>query len=368
MFAEKQRVITGRPGNGHICGFVAGGECLPNRYIFYPQRLTQQKAEKYCQSQGGHLASVHSDADQAAIVTVAETHRALPPTMRYLFEGNMFNALGTNHGESHFTPAGSEVYTAVTSPPEAALHGQALQFDGDDYITVDSPFPHEASDFAIVVWLAPSEIQFNGWHAFIGYQDGGVCPGRSPSMWVHGDGGADGDTVSCGTVATPLNNCGGLHYDSCNEETSTRYAGVIPNFFTAVNEWVQVAWVKVSRPATVYNFYRNGVAIADSSGTFDIPAPEEVQLSDLYNIGHNDNYFNGSISEVAFYDFAISSADAANMYSGTRDSRLSIGDNATEVWIGYSDRDTEAFCNGESGFIWTDATATHYNTWSAGEP
>jgi len=139
-----------------MCGFVAGGECLPNRYVFYPQRLTQQKAESYCQSQGGHLASVHSDADQAAIITVAETHRALPPTMRYLFEGNMFNALGTNHGESHFTPPadcapgsalltnnpefcvstlGSEVYQDVTSPPsrpEAALHGQALVFDGDD--------------------------------------------------------------------------------------------------------------------------------------------------------------------------------------------------------------------------------------------
>ena len=194
-------------------------------------------------------------------------------------------------------------------------------------------------------------------------------------MWVHGDGGADDASNPgvpvCGTgagTAGVLNNCGGLHYDSCNEETATRYAGVIPNFFTTENEWVQVAWVKVSRPATVYNFYRNEVLIADGSGQTDIPAPAEVQLSDSFNIGHNDNYFYGAISEVAFYDFAISAVDVFNMYSGTRDSHLSIGDNATEIWIGYSDRDTEAFCNGESGFIWTDATATHYNAWSDGEP
>ena len=350
---------AGRPGNGHMCGFVAGGECLPNRYVFYPQRLTQQKAEAYCQSQGGHLASVHSDADQAAIVTVAETHRALPPTMRYLFEGNLFNALGTNHGESHFTPETPE-YTTVRDPP-ASLHGQALVFDGDDFVTVDSPFPHEASDFAITVWLAPSEIVFNGWHAIIGYQNGGVCPGRSPSMWV--DGGGHGDN------AAGVNK--GLHYDSCEEETATRFAGVIPDFFQNDDEWVMIAWVKVSDPAPKYLFYRNGQplnqdgSVATGGVGQAFPAPNEVQLSDKYNIGHNDNYFVGAISEVAFYDFAISASDVASMYSG-EETHMSIGDAATEVWIGYSDRDSEAFCNGESGFIWTDATATHYNAWSDG--
>ena len=35
--------------------------------------------------------------------------------------------------------------------------------------------------------------------------------------------------------------------------------------------------------------------------------------------------------------------------------------------IGFHDRDTEAFCDG-SGFVWTDATPTHYTQWSAGEP
>ena len=54
----------GRHGDGHICGFPDDGECLPSTYIFYPQRLSQQKAEDYCISQGGHLASIHSDADQ----------------------------------------------------------------------------------------------------------------------------------------------------------------------------------------------------------------------------------------------------------------------------------------------------------------
>ena len=43
-----------------------------------------------------------------------------------------------------------------------------------------------------------------------------------------------------------------------------------------------------------YFFYRNGVPVQKPDGG-DYEAPPRVQLSDLYNIGHNDNYFDGPI-------------------------------------------------------------------------
>ena len=140
----------------------------------------------------------------------------------------------------------------------------------------------------LAVWLAPREVIFPGWHAFVGFQNGGVCPGRSPSMWV--DGGGHGDN--------PPGVHKGLHYDSCDESTSTRYAGVLENFFTTPGEYVHVVWTKQGNQ---YYFYKNGQPVEGSWR-----APDRVQLSDQYNIGHNDNYFDGKIDEVAFFDFALS--------------------------------------------------------------
>ena len=98
---------------------------------------------------------------------------------------------------------------------------------------------------------------------------------------VDADGGAgrvDGvDNLECN------GNCGGLHYDSCDDSTSTRYAGVINNFFTDPERWVQVAWVKAGR---VYKFYKDGQPVLLPDGQpDDREAPVNVQLSEYYNIG-----------------------------------------------------------------------------------
>ena len=53
------------------------------------------------------------------------------------------------------------------------------------------------------------------------------------------------------------------------------------------------------------------------------------------------------------------------MYSGS--GSLSVGEHPVELWIGLHDRDSEAGC-GRDMFMWTDATPTHYEAWSAGEP
>ena len=87
---------------------------------------------------------------------------------------------------------------------------------------------------------------------------------------------------------------------------------------------------------------------------------------------HNDNYFEGLISEVSFYDFSVSADDVATMYGAGASGQdgqghHATGDHPVEIWIGFHDRDTEAGCTGES-FVWTDATPTHFQAWSAGEP
>ena len=301
----------GRHGDGHICGFPDDGECLPSTYIFYPQRLSQQKAEDYCISQGGHLASIHSDADQQAVIDLAENHRVTPPVVRYMFEGNLLSAIGLNHGESHFDPPGSETYAVGHD----GVANSALVFDNNDYLTINSPFPHRDTEFTIAVWLAPNEIVFEGWHAFVGFQNGGVCPGRSPSMWV--DGGGHGDNEP------GVNK--GLHYDSCDNtaDPGQRYAGVLRDFFTTPGEYVHVVWVK---QGTKYLFYKNGVKWDQ-----DYDAPVEVQLSDQYNIGHNDNYFDGKIDEVNFFDFALSAEDVTTMFTGS--GSLAAGDHPAEIWV-----------------------------------
>ena len=51
-------------------------------------------------------------------------------------------------------------------------------------------------------------------------------------------------------------------------------------------------------------------------GGGDYEAPPRVQLSDLYNIGHNDNYFDGKIDEVAFFDYALTATEVSALFSG----------------------------------------------------
>ena len=224
-----------------------------------------------------------------------------PPALKFEFDGDLRDTSGHNHGRSNFQPAGSEQYVGgADGRPGSST--QSLVFDNDDYVTLQSPFPAEDAEFSIAVWLAPNDVIFDGWHAFIGYQNGGVCPGRSPSMWV--DGGGHGD------AAAGVHK--GLHYDSCEEETATRFAGVLENFFTNPGEFVHVVWVKSGNE---YYFFRNGDRLAKPDGG-SYPAPPRVQLSDQYNVGHNDNFFDGKIDEVDFFDYALTDAEVHALYVG----------------------------------------------------
>ena len=154
----------------------------------------------------------------------------------------------------------------------------------------------------------PGEIDFDGWHSIVGYQAGGVCPGRSPSLYV--DGGCHGDKSHSDRKASPCPTSGGLCWDSCdvsNKKKPKRNVGVVPHVFTSTDEWTAIAWVKEGEQ---YRFYRNGELV------FSSKAPKTVQLSKKYRIGHNDNYFVGLIDEVGFYNRALSDASVWALFKG----------------------------------------------------
>ena len=176
----------------------------------------------------------------------------------YNFAGNADDSSGTNHGT---------ISGAVFTADRFGNDNNALQFDGNDYVTIVSPFPSTDTEFTLALWLSTDVTNDGTWHAFIGYQNGGVCPGRSPSMWVA--------------------RFEGLHWDSC--QSGTRYAGVLQNYFPVaeVNVYQHVVWTK---RGSNYYFYKAG-DLYSPGGTQ--PAATNVQLSDNYWVGHVDNYFIG---------------------------------------------------------------------------
>ena len=198
----------------------------------------------------------------------------------YQFAGNADDLSGTNHGA---------ISGATFVADRFGQDNNALRFDGNDYVTIVSPFPAEDTHFTLALWLSTEITNDGNWHAFIGYQNGGVCPGRSPSMWVA--------------------RFEGLHWDSC--QSGTRYAGVLNNYFPVaeVNTYQHVVWTKLG---TDYTFYKNGEQFDSVQ-----PAAQNVQLSDNYWIGHVDNYFTGTIDEVGIYDYGLSAEDVAALYDAT---------------------------------------------------
>ncbi|MBD2498744.1 LamG-like jellyroll fold domain-containing protein [Nostoc sp. FACHB-280] len=162
--------------------------------------------------------------------------------------------------------------------------GQVMRFDGvDDYVEIANPFSNTTA-FTISAWIKPARINTGNYQGFIGN------PGikyRPPSLWVSPKDGA-------------------LHYDSYSSSGDVRYDKVLPNFFTAANAWVHIAWVK---DGNQYKIYRNGKLRATEN------APQNFNNENKpYYIGKVDNFFSGEIAEVCIWNKAISETEIqANM-------------------------------------------------------
>jgi hypothetical protein len=114
-----------------------------------------------------------SEHDALAIYSMTAT--ATPPGAYFLFDGTADDAAGYRHG----TVSGAKLTSDRFGTPN-----QAYSFDGDDLITVETPFTGADDDFTISIWLQPTLLNDGAWHGFLGYQDGT----RSPSLWVNFNG------------------------------------------------------------------------------------------------------------------------------------------------------------------------------------
>jgi hypothetical protein len=102
---------------------------------------------------------------------------------------------------------------------------------------------------------------------------------------------------------------GALHYDTRSAVGNERVSGAIAGFF-AVFEYVHVVWTAVAGEKN--RFYKNGALMDGTAAALPI-----VNLADAYMIGKvYDNYFQGTIDELAFYAYALSNADVVGLYAG----------------------------------------------------
>ena len=98
-----------------------------------------------------------------------------------------------------------------------------------------------------------------------------------------------------------------------------------------------------------YFFYRNGVPVQKPGGG-DYEAPPRVQLSDLYNIGHNDNYFDGKIDAVAFFDYALTATEVSALFSGQTNVAFTATSNVGSLSFGAQTAGYGEECN----LFWND--------------
>ena len=170
---------------------------------------------------------------------LAKSHKAL-----YLFSGDADDSAGTNHGEVNGATLAADRFGAAN---------EAYSFDGNDVITVATPFTAGDGDFSMQVWLSPSIVNDGSWHGFCGYQADGT---RSPSLWVNWNGGDDTYTENSADD--------GMHWDTrtTQDGDGTRFAGVINDFFW-VDTYVHAAWTASSGEAN--KFYKNGALTPDGT-------------------------------------------------------------------------------------------------------
>eukprot|EP01052_Picozoa_sp_SAG31_P019047 SAG31_NODE_1374_length_8594_cov_57.759623_2_plen_617_part_00 len=204
--------------------------------------------------------------------------------------GRIRDSSGANHGTLHGDVA--------SVPDRFGLSNSAYHFPGDaeSYIELGTPFASGNEDYSIAIWIKPNAVDDAGWHGFVGYQDGT----RSPSMWQN----------KVTDITDPHGT--GMHWDTRTTQhgDSTRYSGVVPEIFEA-DRYVHVVW---AAQAGLQNyFYKNGEPAPDGTAA----AAAHVDLHDSYWLGKVDNFFIGTIDEVAFFDFMLSAREVNVMYSAT---------------------------------------------------
>eukprot|EP01043_Picozoa_sp_COSAG02_P018093 COSAG02_NODE_835_length_16654_cov_52.747569_9_plen_2865_part_01 len=167
----------------------------------------------------------------------------------------------------------------------------SVALDGvDDYLSVPAPWSDPDADFAVSMWVSVGSLNGGSvMQGIVGRQTTGVCPGRSPSLFLN--------------RAT-----GGLSWDSCTNDGTARYNGDLHGFFQDddVGEWVYITWTK---SAGQYLFAKNGELVG-----LPATAAPSVEIADDYHLGKVDTYFDGRLDEVAFFQHGLSVDDINFLY------------------------------------------------------
>ena len=198
---------------------------------------------------------------------------------------NIFDKKGNNHG----TIQGGLTWKTVNDFPGTSSRN-VLVFDGntDNYIEIQNPF-NNSQEFTISLWVKPS-INDNGYHGFIGKQDGDASS-RMPSLGM-----------------TMINNNLRLDGHSIDKDHQQNVGFNFSDFYTSsMNGWVHISWIK---DGNQHRVYRN-------TQLFDTEeAPDEVDNVDdpsTYYIGKVDNSWTGEIAEVRIWERALSDKEIADL-------------------------------------------------------
>jgi len=236
---------------------------------------------------------------------------------------------GTKAGDSSGNGNTGTIYGATWADGK---RGKALSFDGNDYVAIDDPFENN-TDFTISLWVKNDVINDGSYHGFIGKQ-GDAC--RKPGMWL-----------------APGNN-GGLHYDSYDSTCTTRYSGLLSNFFQGKNIWHHIVWTK---SGNTYTFYRNGSFFTNASAPTNF-----YTISTRYWIGKVDNYWRGDIDDVRIYNRALSPSEISRLYQAGQVTRKMVSNRGlVGYWTLSEGRGTDADDYSGNGNIGTINNASWVN-------
>ncbi len=235
----------------------------------------------------GVVVSTNSASGFASSVTLTPTSGTVTTTTIYAKLSN--NSTSVSSGVISVTSTGATSKTvSVTTNTD-----NALSFSGSNNLNLGSTiYPSGQQNFTIEFWVKPLDATVT-WRGILGGQSGTQTT-RPPSIYQYGR---------------------KLHFDIYSSSTS--YGGYTVDALN-IGQWNHVVFYK---NGTTLGIYVNGVptdmyvsGFAGSTQTTKT-IPSSVSYGSNYSIGYIDNYFNGSVDDVRFWNTVRTSTEITdNMF------------------------------------------------------
>jgi gliding motility-associated-like protein len=236
----------------------------------------------------GVVVSTNSASGFASSVTLTPTSGTVTTTTIYAKLSNNSTSISSGVISVTSTGATSKTITVTTNTDNA------LSFSGSNNLNLGSTiYPSGQQNFTIEFWVKPVDAT-STWRGIVGGQSVGGQTTRPPSIYQYGR---------------------KLHFDIYSSSTS--YGGYTVDALN-IGQWNHVVFYK---NGTTLGIYVNGVptdmyvsGFAGSTQTTKT-IPSSVSYGSNYSIGYIDNYFNGSVDDVRFWNTVRTSTEITdNMY------------------------------------------------------